>query len=120
MFFLLFSVPPVAPKIVVAKNASSGSIYIKWDKISETEYGILLGYELTYIALDYRLAKRKVKRFLVTDNTLEYKITDLFYYWQYKITVGGYTRPGVGKVATKTVRTDEHSKCRMIKVSLWF
>lgn len=89
----------------------SSSIYIKWDKITETKYGILLGYQLTYIALDFDLARQVVKRLPLT--TRNYTMTKLYYYWRYKITIGGYTRPGVGAVDMKTVRTDEHSKCRL-------
>ena len=113
-FFFFFLVPPV-PENVLAKKLSSSSIHIKWDKITDTSYGILLGYQLTYIELDYDLAKKVVKRLPLT--TTNYTMTGLYYYWEYKITIGGYTRPGVGLVDTKTVRTDEHSKCRIICLS---
>ena len=94
--------------IVVAKNTSSTSINITWLNIGETGYGILLGYEITYKALDYNSARKVTKRLPKTAQT--YELTELYYYWLYEITIGGYTRSGVGKLATRTVRTDEHCK----------
>ncbi len=73
--------------------------------------GILLGYQITYRALDYSLAKSMVKTVPLT--TREYTFTGLFYYWRYEIKIGGYTRPGVGVEAIKIVRTDEHCKWKI-------
>lgn len=105
---LSFLAPKVAPEIVVAQNTSSSSIYVQWREINESGYGILLGYQITYKALDYDQAKLVVKTVPLTARN--YTMTGLLLYWRYNIEIGGYTRPGVGKVDTRIVRTDEHSK----------
>ncbi|XP_028401625.1 uncharacterized protein LOC114524674 [Dendronephthya gigantea] len=97
--------PDIAPVFNKSINTSSTTIFLKWYPINFTD-GILLGYEITYLELGgYKFAKKKVEK--VANNVTNCTLIDLFYYWNYKITVGGYTRPGVGKVATTEVRTHE-------------
>ena len=109
---MLFLAPTVAPKIVSAYHSSSSSIYIEWSGITETGYGKLLGYQITYFQYDNEDEKPSGKFIVkkVSLATTKYNLTNLFYYWRYQIKIGGYTRSGVGTNATKTVRTDEHCK----------
>lgn len=109
--------PRDPPVVFEARNSSSSIIYLRWRSLNNSvKNGVFLGYEVTYIPLNYKHAKSETIRLKET----EYNITGLFYYWQYKITVGRYTRSGVGKQAVLTIRTDEHSKCLVLLFNVCF
>lgn len=108
IFSSTFLAPSVAPTIIEARNTSSTSIFIKWSDISSQKDGILLGYHISYRPLE---TSRKEKIINVIGKTIrEYNLTNLFFWWKYEIKVGGFSRPGVGKLSTKIVQTDEECK----------
>ena len=100
--------PTLSPASVTARNTSSTSLLVEWQRIPEiSRHGVILGYAINYTDLVFNT------RLTVTKNnwgSLQITLDTLDKYRYYKIDIAGYTKKGVGPFISTRAITDEDSE----------
>ena len=108
-----FSVPGRPPVIRSAFNTSGRSIQIEWLNIPlQYQNGIILGYRVFYHHTDqYNNISYELNCSSTNHNISACEVRHLDLFTNYTLTIGGFTRKGMGPLANSTiVRTGPYCK----------
>ncbi|XP_065052028.1 phosphatidylinositol phosphatase PTPRQ-like [Rhopilema esculentum] len=101
------AIPTLPPESVTARNTSSTTLHIQWQRIPEiSRHGVILGYIINYTDLALNTLMTTT---IHNWGLLQITLTSLEKFRRYRIDVAGYTRNGVGPYISTIGITDENT-----------
>ena len=105
---LTLTEPSQPPASLLTYNTSSSSLWIEWSKVPfESRRGFILGYMIVYHDIVYNITRNQT---LNRENVLSHNLTGLEEFREYRISIAGFTKIGIGPYISTVGLTDQDSE----------